>query len=70
MMENFLFLLIVILLQLVALKTKIPLVKIIFGVFGILFSAMIQSDVAYPYFNMLSFFISIVTMINATVELR
>ena len=69
-MENFLFLLVVILLQLIAIKIKVPLIKIIFGIFGILLSAVVPSDIAYPYFNMLSFFVSFATVVSVPFDLR
>jgi len=69
-MENFLFLLVILLLQLITLKTKILLIKAVFGIFGILLSIVVPSEMAYPYFNLLSFFVSFINILSCAIDLR
>jgi len=63
MIENFLFLLIVLLLQLIAIILRIPLIHLLFALFGLLFSAVVQSEIAYPWFNVFVAFASVINIL-------
>lgn len=56
-MENFLFLLVVILLQLLCIKFRIELITIIISMFGIALAIIVISEIAYPLFNIMVIFI-------------
>lgn len=67
-MQNFLFLFIAILLNLLAIKMKIPILNFVFGIFGFVFAGAVQSEVGYPYFNLLVSFISFVSIFYGSNE--
>lgn len=63
-MQNFLFLFIILILQLLAIKIRIELVSIIIGLFGIVLSIGVISEISYPMFNIFVMFMSLVNLLD------
>jgi len=67
-MENFLFLLVILLLQLIAMKMRIELVTIIISIFGIVLSFIIISEIGYPIFNFLVVFVCLANIYDLAIS--
>lgn len=61
-MQNFVFLLIIMLLQIVSMKIRIVLITIMTSLFGLVLAITVESEIGFPLFNIFVIFMCLANM--------